>query len=86
MGQAVVRVVCEPGEEAELICLAPTGVCQYKIAFSPGTPYAVIIAAVKADQTPAPRPGSSAVHGWLPRLGWGAAAKGQPGTARRSRA
>ena len=51
-GQAVIRVVCEPGAEAELICLAPAGVCQYEIAFSPGTPHAVIIAAVKAALTP----------------------------------
>jgi len=57
IGQAVIRVVYEPGEEAELTCLAPAGVCQYKIAFSPGTPHAVTIAAVEAALTP---PGPSA--------------------------
>ena len=32
IGQAVIRVVCQPSEETELICLAPPGVCQYKIS------------------------------------------------------
>ena len=57
IGQAVIRVVCEPGVETVLICLAPAGVCQYKIAFSPGTSHAVTIAAAKAALTP---PGPSA--------------------------
>jgi hypothetical protein len=57
IGQAVIRVVYQPGEETELICLAPAGVGQYKIAFAPGTPHAVTIAAVKAALTP---PGLSA--------------------------
>ena len=73
-----------PGEETELICPAPADVCQYKIAFSPGTPHAVTIAPVKAALTPpGPRPGRSAVHGWLPPPCWAAAAKGQPGPSPR---
>jgi len=56
VGPAVIRVVCRPGEETELICLGPVGVCQYRIAFSPGTPHAVTIAAVKAALTPSARP------------------------------
>jgi hypothetical protein len=57
IGRAVIRVVYQPGEEAELIRLDPPGVCRYQVAFSPGTPHAVIIAAVRAALPP---PGPSA--------------------------
>jgi len=43
-----VRVVSAPGEDTELICLAPHGICQYKATFSPGTPDSVIIASIEA--------------------------------------
>jgi hypothetical protein len=43
-----VRVVSASGEETELICLAPHGICQYKATFSPGTPDRVIIASIEA--------------------------------------
>jgi hypothetical protein len=51
-GQHIIRVVCEPEEQTELICLTPRIVCLYKAAFSPGTPDAVIIAAVDAALSP----------------------------------
>ena len=46
-GQAVIRVVCDHGEETQLIGLAPLGVCEYKITFSPGALHSVIIAVSK---------------------------------------
>jgi hypothetical protein len=55
-GQQIIRVVREPGEQTELISLAPHSVCLYKAAFSPGAPDAVIIAAVEAALSPAPEP------------------------------
>jgi hypothetical protein len=53
-GQHVIRVVREPEEQTQLICLAPRSACVYQAAFSLGTPDAVIIAAVEAALTPAP--------------------------------
>ena len=53
-GQAIIRVVAEPGERTQLIALAPHGVCLYQAAFSPGTPGAVITAAIQAALAPAP--------------------------------
>lgn len=47
-GHGIIRVVCELGEETQLISLAPASVCRYKVLFSPGTPPAVIIAALEA--------------------------------------
>jgi hypothetical protein len=34
-GRGIIRAVCEPGEETQLICLDPAGVCRYKALFSP---------------------------------------------------
>ena len=53
-GQYVIRVVREPEEQTQLICLAPRSACVYQAVFSPGTPDAVIIAAVEAALSPAP--------------------------------
>ena len=47
-GQHVIRVVREPEEQTQLICLTPRSACVYQAAFSLGTPDAVIIAAVEA--------------------------------------
>ena len=47
-GQGIIRVVREPEEQTQLICLAPHGICLYQAAFSLGTPDAMIIAAVEA--------------------------------------
>jgi hypothetical protein len=52
-GDGIIRVVREPGEQTQLICLAPHSVCLYNAAFSPGTPDAVIIAALEAALSPA---------------------------------
>ena len=54
-GQYVIRVVREPEEQTQLICLAPRSACVYQAVFSLGTPDAVIIAAVEAALSPAPR-------------------------------
>ena len=54
-GQYVIRVVREPEEQTQLICLAPRSVCVYQAVFSLGTPGAVIIAAVEAAAEPSPR-------------------------------
>jgi hypothetical protein len=51
-GHQVVRVLHEPGETTLLYCLAPHSVCLYEAVFSPGTPDAVIIAAIGAALTP----------------------------------
>ena len=51
-GQGTIRVVREPEEETQLICLAPHSVCLYKAAFSPGTPDTIIIAALEAALSP----------------------------------
>jgi len=53
-GQHVIRVVREPEEQTQLICLAPCSACVYQAVFSLGTPDAVIIAAVEAALSPAP--------------------------------
>jgi hypothetical protein len=53
-GQYVIRVVREPEEQTQLICLAPRSACLYQAAFSLGTPDAVIIAAVEAALCLAP--------------------------------
>ena len=53
-GNAIIRVVCEPGEPTGLICLAPSSACLYQAAFSLGTPDAVIIAAAEAALSPPP--------------------------------
>ena len=53
-GQYVIRVVREPEEQTQLICLIPRSACVYQAAFSLGTPDAVIIAAVQAALSPAP--------------------------------
>ena len=45
---ATIRVVCEPGEETQLISLSPAIGCRYKVMFYTGTPDAVVIAAVQA--------------------------------------
>ena len=37
-GQHVIRVVREPEEQTQLICLAPRSACVYQAAFSLGTP------------------------------------------------
>lgn len=47
-GDGIIRVVCEPGEETQLISLSPAVGCRYKAMFYVGTPDAVIIAAVRA--------------------------------------
>jgi hypothetical protein len=51
-GQRTVRVLHEPGETTLLYCLAPRSVCLYEAVFSPGTPDAVITAAIEAALSP----------------------------------
>ena len=51
-GQQTVRVLHEPGEATLLYCLAPHSVCLYEAVFSPGTPDAVITAAIEAALSP----------------------------------
>jgi hypothetical protein len=46
-GQQIIRVCHDPGEATLLYCLTPHAVCLYEAVFSPGTPDAVIIAAVR---------------------------------------
>jgi hypothetical protein len=53
-GQQTVRVLHEPGEATLLYCLTPRSVCLYEAVFSPGTPDAVITAAIKAALSPPP--------------------------------
>jgi hypothetical protein len=53
-GQQTVRVLHEPGETTLLYCLAPPGVCLYEAVFSPGTPDAVVTAAIEAALSPPP--------------------------------
>jgi hypothetical protein len=55
-GQQTVRVLHEPGEATLLYCLAPHSVCLYEAVFSPGTPDAVITAAIEAALSPPPPP------------------------------
>ena len=56
-GQYVIRVVREPEEQTQLICLALRRGCMYQAAFSLGTPDSVIIAAVEAALNPGPAAG-----------------------------
>ena len=56
-GQQTLRVLHEPGETTLLYCLAPRSVCLYEAVFSPGTPEAVITAAIEAALSPPPAPG-----------------------------
>ena len=51
-GHQVIRLLHEPGETTFLYCLAPQQRCLYEAVFSPGTPDAVIIAAIGAALTP----------------------------------
>jgi hypothetical protein len=46
-GQQIIRVHHDPGEATLLYCLTPNTVCPYEAVFSPGTPDAIIIAAVQ---------------------------------------
>lgn len=52
--QRTVRVLHEPGEATLLYCLAQHSVCLYEAVFSPGTPHAVITAAIEAALSPPP--------------------------------
>jgi hypothetical protein len=47
-GDGIIRVVCQPGEETQLIALTPAIGCRFKVMFYTGVPDAVIIAAVRA--------------------------------------
>ena len=67
-GQHVIRVVREPEEQTQLICLTPRSACVYQAAFSLGTPDAVIIAAVEAALSPAP-PQAAGTGPGRPRAG-----------------
>ena len=51
-GQQIIRVLHEPGEDTLLIRLTPHSVCLYEAVFSPGTPDAVITAAIEAALSP----------------------------------
>jgi hypothetical protein len=57
-GQQTVRVLHEPGETTLLYCLDSHGVCLYEAIFSPGTPDAVITAAIEAALSPPPAGGA----------------------------
>jgi hypothetical protein len=61
-GQRTVRVLHEPGETTLLYCLALHSVCLYEAVFSPGTPDAVITAAIEAALSP-PAPGRPRASG-----------------------
>ena len=67
-GQQTVRVLHEPGETTLLYCLAPRSVCLYEAVFSPGTPDAVVTAAIDAALSPPQvgrgrtRPSATAAH------------------------
>ena len=61
-GHQVIRVVHEPGETTFLYCLDPHQGCLYEARFSPGTPDAVITAAIGAALTP-PGPAGPGGHG-----------------------
>jgi hypothetical protein len=51
-GHQVIRVLHEPGETTFLYCLDPRQGCLYEARFSPGTPDAVITAAIGAALSP----------------------------------
>ena len=64
--QQTVRVLHEPGETTLLYCLAPHHGCLYEAVFSPGTPDAVITAAIEAALGPhlaSGRPGAAGPTG-----------------------
>jgi hypothetical protein len=65
-GQQIIRVLHKPGEETLLICLTPRSVCLYEAVFSPGTPDAVIIAALEAALSPPPPKTAGAGPGQAP--------------------
>jgi len=58
-GHQVIRVVHQPGETTYLYCLDPHRGCLYEARFSPGTPDAVITAAIGAALTPPGPAGAS---------------------------
>jgi hypothetical protein len=58
-GPQIVRVLHEPGETTLLYCLTPPGVCLYEAIFSPGTPDAVLTAAIEAALSPPPSQAAS---------------------------
>ena len=60
-GQQLVRVLHEPGETTLLYCLLSRGWCLYEAVFSPGTPDAVITAAIEAALSTPPPQASPAV-------------------------
>jgi hypothetical protein len=68
-GQQTVRVLHEPGETTLLYCLHSHRGCLYEAVFSPGTPDAVITAAIEAALSPpvtglaGPRPDRSRASG-----------------------
>ena len=57
-GQQIIRVLHEPGETTLLYCLLSRGWCLYEAVFSPGTPDAVITAAIEAALSTPPPPAS----------------------------
>ena len=81
-GHAVIRIVCQPGEETQLIALTPRGACLYKAMFYAGTPDAVINAAVEAALTLA-QPEPAAPSG--PAGSAGHVRRGRPAARRRGR-
>ena len=57
-GPQIIRVLHEPREATLPYCLDPYSVCLYEAVFGPGTPDAVIIAAIEAALSPPPpKPG-----------------------------
>jgi len=54
-GHQVTRVVHQPGETTYLYCLDPRRGCLYEARFSPGTPDAVITAAIEAALSTPPQ-------------------------------
>jgi hypothetical protein len=65
-GQQIIRILHEPGGQTLLICLTPRSVCLYEAVFSPGTPDAVIIAALEAALSPPPPKTAGAGPGQAP--------------------
>ena len=53
-GQQVTRVLHTPGETTLLYCLDQHGGCLYEAVFGPGTPDAVVTAAIEAALSPSP--------------------------------
>jgi hypothetical protein len=71
-GHQVIRVVHQPGETTFMYCLDPRRGCLYEARFSPGTPDAVITAAIGVALRP-PRPGPA-----RPRAGSAREGKREP--------